>query len=294
MTDNSRTPERERPRQRLDDLRLPRSDANQEQEPAGPRARPAPGTRPEFVITEPARERSYNPAAEYLPPKPQKPRLAVFGGSFNPVHNGHLFLAGHLLRAGLADEILFIPAGLPPHKSTLDLAPADLRYGMLRLALAPFPEFSVSDIEIQQKERPSYTIETLDTLRVAFPERLLLFLMGTDSLAELHTWHRATELVNQFNFIIYPRPEADAPMTVTLAGRFGSRNAQKLRAAIIEAPLLPVTASAIRACYGEGTSVAGMLPEAVHAFIVQNRLYNAKPDGNAHGREHETASAGTA
>ena len=269
MADNSRTPEREHPR--------PTADA-----------------RPEFVITAPARERTYNPAPEYLPPKPQKSRLAVFGGSFNPVHNGHLFLAGHLLRAGLADEVLFIPAGLPPHKSTLDLAPAELRYSMLRLALAPYPEFSVSDIEVQQKERPSYTIETLDTLRVAFPGRMLLFLMGTDALAELHTWHRATELVNQFNFIIYPRPEAPAPMTVTLAGRFGSRNAQKLRAACIEAPLLPVTASAIRTCYGEGKSVAGMLPEAVHTFIVQNRLYNAKPDGNAHGREHEAAPAGHA
>lgn len=268
MADDSRPPPQDRPPRAAEPFRR-----------SGPEARG---------------ERPYNPAPEYLPPQPQKPRLAVFGGSFNPVHNGHLFLAGHVLRAGLADEVLFIPAGIPPHKPTADLAPGDIRYAMLRAALAPFPEFSVSDIEIQQRDRPSYTIETLDTLRIAFPEHVLLFLMGTDCLVELHTWQRAAELVNQFSFIIYPRPGADAPMTVTLAERFGLRNALKLRAALIEAPLLPVTASEVRSCCGEGKSVAGMVPETVHAHIQQHRLYNLKTDGDAHGRQQEAGPAQTA
>lgn len=223
-----------------------------------------------------ARDRAYNPAPEFLPPKPVRRRLAVFGGSFNPVHNGHLFLAGHIVRAGLADEVLFVPTGIPPHKTSEDLAAGEHRYSLLRAALLPYREFSVSDIEVQRQDRPSYTIETMETLRLAFPEDDLIFLMGLDCLLELHTWHRATQLVNDYAFLVYPRPGFIPPKLVTLADSFGTRNAQKLLRAVIDAPLLPLKASEIRAFCAAGKTLAGLVPDPVRTYIIKNRLYGAR------------------
>lgn len=239
----------------------------------------------------PPESRDYNPPAEFLPPRPQRARLGIFGGSFNPVHNGHLFMAGHLLRAGLLDEVLFVPAGIPPHKPTAVLAPGPDRYAMLRAAIAPYPAFSASDIELQETERATYTFNTLDTLRHAFPERQILFVMGSDCLQELHTWYRATELVTLADFIIYPRPDAEPPALVELVERFGMKNAHKLRAAVLDAPLLPITASLVRQQRAAGRTLAGLVPPAVDEYLAQHRLYETRQPGVQHGSEAAADSA---
>ena len=227
---------------------------------------------------------SRQPEPDRLPPKPQGLRLAVFGGSFDPVHNGHLLLAGHLLRHNLADEVLFIPSGRQPHKPEGAQVPAEQRLAMLKTALAPFPAFSVSDIEIAKMPEPAYTFDTLETLRLAFPEHQLIFLMGADCLAELHTWHRATELAAHHEFLVYPRPGYEPPSLAELVGHFGTKAGRKLRAAILnDAPVLPVSASEIRALCAQGKCLAGLLPEAVIAHIQQQELY-----GHPKPRERRT------
>jgi nicotinate-nucleotide adenylyltransferase len=239
----------------------------------------------------PAKRRAIrsDPPPELLPPQPVRTRLAVFGGSFNPVHNGHLALASHILRAGYADEVLFVPAGVPPHKPAQDLAPAKHRLAMLRAALAPFPEFTVSDIEAREQETPSYTIDTLQTLHLAFPEPEILFLMGMDCLAELATWYRAPELVSQFQFLIYPRPGCAPPKTADLAEPFGNRNAVKLTNSIIDAPLLLVAASAVREWLAASKNIAGLVPESVLAYIRNNQLYgSSNPKRNPHARNQDS------
>jgi nicotinate-nucleotide adenylyltransferase len=215
------------------------------------------------------------PAPDMLPPKPGRTRLAVFGGSFNPVHNGHLFLAGEVIRRGLADEVIFVPAGIPPHKPCDGLLPGAVRLALLEEAVKPFPEFSVSDIELQQPDTPSYTITTLDMLRAAFPGREISFLMGMDCLAELHTWHRAEELAAQFSFLVYPRPDVAVPKAPELADRFGNRNALKLLAGVMDAPLLPISSSQIRTLCAEGKSLAGLVPADVIRLIGEQKLYAA-------------------
>ena len=215
------------------------------------------------------------PAPEMLPAKPVRTRLAIFGGSFNPVHNGHLSLAGHIIREGLADEVLFVPSGIPPHKPCEGLVPGADRLAMLTEAVKLFPQFSVSDIELLRPDVPSYTISTLDMLRAAYPEKEIYFLMGMDCLAELHTWHRAPELVSQFNFIIYPRPGVAQVKLPELGDLFGGRNANKLTAAVIDAPLLPVAATAIRALCATGKPLAGLVPEGVIRYIEEHKLYGA-------------------
>lgn len=210
-------------------------------------------------------------------PLARNPKLAIFGGSFDPVHNGHLFLAGELIRRKLADEVLFVPAAQPPHKVNDEVTPAEMRLEMLNRAIEPYPEFSTSDIEIQRKGELSYTVKTLQTLDGILSDYELHFLMGMDSLVNLHSWHRATELVNRFNFMIYPRANITPPTFATLAEFFGRRNAQKLMDSIIDAISLPIAARDIRELTVSRKSTAGMLPQSVQTYIKENKLYNKRP-----------------
>ena len=205
---------------------------------------------------------------------PSEPtRLAVFGGSFDPVHNGHLLIAQAVVDTGAAGEVLFVPAGIPPHKEPCGLTPPEHRHAMLRVALAPYEAFSLSDIETRKTDGPSYTIDTLATLSRAFPGPHLLFLMGMDSLAQLHTWYRATELVHRFEFLVYPRPDVTQPSFATLAGRFGQRDAWKLLDSIIPAPLVAIAATAIRTRSRAGESIAELVPAPVAEYIRDHNLY---------------------
>lgn len=222
-----------------------------------------------------------------LPPA-RRPRLAVFGGSFDPVHNGHLFVAGEVIRGGHADQVLFVPARHPPHKLNLHLAPSEHRLNMLRTALAPFAAFSVSDIELNHDAPTAFTIETMATLSQAFAEHVVLFLMGMDSFAELHKWHQAAELVNRYEMLIYPRPGVVCPAFAELAGHFGARNARRLLNCVLDISAVPMDATSIRADLAAGRSLAGLLPESVHTYIQTHALYGIRPrDTDRPGRRQE-------
>lgn len=220
---------------------------------------------------------------EKLPPQVPRPRLAVFGGTFNPVHMGHLWLAGTVLRQNLADEVLFVPAGVPPHKPVAEITAGTHRLEMLRAALAAWPAFSVSDIELQNPEQLSYTYDTLHVMTRAFPDHSLTFLMGLDCLHDLASWHRAQELVSQFNFIIIPRPGVTAPNFVDLADVFGGKNARKLLASVVEIPPLAISASEVRMVCASGKVPVGLVSEPVWAYIQEHGLYGVKPTRRTHG-----------
>ena len=208
-----------------------------------------------------------------LGPTSRKPRLAVFGGSFDPIHNGHLFIAGEIIRRGLVDEVLFVPANTPPHKPVRYVSPAAMRLAMLQEVLEPYAEFSVSDIEVQRTEAPSYTFETMHMLAGIFPDHELSFLMGMDSLRELHQWHRAVELVSRFDLLIFPRPEVREPAFAELSGHFGPRRARALVNAILDMPSIPISATRIRAAVAAGQNLAGLVPDSVRTFIERQELY---------------------
>jgi nicotinate-nucleotide adenylyltransferase len=203
----------------------------------------------------------------------RKPRLALFGGTFDPVHNGHLFIAGEILRLNLADELLFIPARIPPHKLDQPLSDPQARMEMLQLALEPYPEFGISDIELNREAGPSYTIETMEVLAAAFPGHDLCFVMGMDSLAELHLWYQATELVGKHRLLVYPRTGVAAPPLATLTARFGPRNARKLLNSVLGTPTFPVSATRVRELAAAGQSLAGLVPASIDAYIREHKLY---------------------
>jgi nicotinate-nucleotide adenylyltransferase len=209
-------------------------------------------------------------------PVAKVPRLAVFGGSFDPVHNGHLSLAQAVVDAGLADEVLFIPARRPPHKHGRDLSDGRHRVEMIRLTLDTHPAFSVSDIEMERGEGFSYTFDTLSVLRQVFPDHDLFFLMGMDSLRELHGWHKAGELVQHFEFIVYPRPGVSCPSLAELSDRFGSRNGRRLLdAAKAGLPPFAFSATEVREACARGADLSRYCPDVVCRYIAAHGLYAA-------------------
>ncbi|MFW5996586.1 MAG: nicotinate-nucleotide adenylyltransferase [Verrucomicrobiota bacterium] len=219
------------------------------------------------------------PATSYLPDTTSRqPRLAVFGGSFDPLHNAHLFIAGEIIRRELADEVLFVPAKQPPHKESVKLTDAETRLKMLYNTLSFYPDFAVSDIEVIREET-SYTYDTLHLIAAAYTESDISFVMGGDSLAELHQWYRATELVQTFPLIIYPRPGFSMPSYAELAHRFGYKNARKLLDSVLDIHGFPVTATGVRELATRKMSLAGLVPESVQNFIVEYELYNQPQEG---------------
>jgi nicotinate-nucleotide adenylyltransferase len=202
-------------------------------------------------------------------------RLAVFGGSFDPIHNGHLSLAQALVDAGLAEEVLFVPALRPPHKSGRELSEGRHRLEMIRLTLESHPAFSVSDIEMERGDGFSYTFDTLSVLRQVFPEHALFFLMGMDSLRELHGWHKAGELVQHFDFVVYPRPGVSCPSLAELSDRFGSRNGRRLLDSVKAGlPQFAFSATEVRDACARHSDLSRYCPEAVCRYIADQGLYS--------------------
>ena len=218
------------------------------------------------------------PDTSHLPGEPaKKPKMAIFGGSFDPLHNAHLFIAGEIIRRRLAEEVLFVPARQPPHKTGVQLTPAELRLEMLQKTLQHYGQFGVSDIEIG-KEETSYTYHTLEMLSAAYPEHDITFVIGADSLQELHEWYEATELVNRYRFLIYPRPGITMPAYSRLAQHFGYKNARKLQDAIINTHGMAISATEIRQLANQNGNLAGLVPETVQAFISDHNLYTEEQE----------------
>lgn len=192
-------------------------------------------------------------------------RIGIFGGTFNPVHFGHLYVAEAVRSHAGLDRIIFIPTGNHPFKQQQDIAPAADRLAMLNLAIADNPFFEISDIEIR-RDGNSYTVETLEYFHQAGSrnQQELFFLMGADNLGDFSRWKS---------------PERIAQLCRILAfGREGSSlgdipDALKDRFERIELPLFNISATTIRRRIRAGHSVRYMLPLAVQQYIVENQLY---------------------
>lgn len=206
-------------------------------------------------------------------PVSRHPRIAVFGGSFDPIHNGHVTVAREAIRQDLADEVMFVPANQPPHKPDIKLISSKHRMAMLELIVSGNRGFSVTDVELQDEGDTSYTIDTLETLQRAFPDYDLVFIIGMDSLTQLHTWHRASELVHKFDFIVYPRPGYLMPSFSELSVNFGAKLATKLGNSVVDIEPIDIAATEIREMIGKKRSAVDLLPQEIVDYIQDNKLY---------------------
>lgn len=196
-------------------------------------------------------------------------KYGILGGTFDPPHNGHLKIAAAARSAlGLA-QIVFIPAGQPPHKLDDPVSPAATRLAMLELALARHPDFVISRLELL-RAGPSYTVDTLRELHQTLGDDAeIYFIMGMDSLQNFHTWHQPQEIVKLCKLAVLRRPGFDVDLD-TLEKQVPGATASVV---IIPGPEFDISASEIRARVRRGESIRGLVPPAVAAFIKTNRLY---------------------
>ena len=203
---------------------------------------------------------------------PESPKLGVFGGSFDPVHLGHLGIAEEARGKFALDSVIFVPAANPPHKGGRTLAPAPDRMEMVRLAIAGNPRFAASDVELH-RDGPSYTIDTLQEMQSLHPGARLFFIVGADSLAELDRWHRAAELVRRFDFVIVGRPGVSPIGRAALVAAFGEACAVRLEASFLQTEPYNISATEIRRRVAAGESIRYLVPLAVERYILRTGLY---------------------
>jgi nicotinate-nucleotide adenylyltransferase len=188
-------------------------------------------------------------------------RLALYGGTFDPVHHGHLILAREALEQLSLDRVIFIPAGHSPHKLARTPSPAALRLAMLAKAIADEPRFVLDDAELNQPG-PSFSIDTVERISAEFPGAKLHYLIGADNLRELHTWRRIEDLRRLAQFVVFGRGADAADATYDF-------------------PSLPrridISATDIRARVARGASIRYLIPEPVRSIIADHHLYQEPP-----------------
>ena len=184
-------------------------------------------------------------------------RIAIFSGSFNPIHNGHLAIAHEVLTQGAADELWFLVSPQNPLKKNIRLFPETDRLEMVKLAIGNEPGMKASDFEFHLP-RPTYTINTLEKISEKYPEHQFKLLIGGDNLIIFHKWVEHKRIIDEFGLIVYPRPDFD---TESLP-KFPNTT-------IITAPLINLSATEIREKLVKGESITGMVPEKVADFLQQ-------------------------
>jgi nicotinate-nucleotide adenylyltransferase len=215
-------------------------------------------------------------------------RAGVFGGTFDPVHYGHLVVAEEVYVTLQLAEMVFVPTGQPPHKTKEAVAAAEHRLAMLELAIASNPHFTISRVDLD-RPGPSYTVDTLRLLRKQWGEETAIyFVIGGDSLEELLRWRDPVGILEQLTYLVTVRRpgynESEEYYDLLEARLPGL----KQRLLVVEAPQFEISATDLRLRVAEGRPIKYQTPESVESFIVQYGLYRQKLDGSEREEAHDT------
>ncbi|MGH2615649.1 MAG: nicotinate-nucleotide adenylyltransferase [Thermomicrobiales bacterium] len=200
------------------------------------------------------------------------PRIGVLGGTFDPVHNGHLHIARELREALALDRVIWVPAGRPPHKAGQIVSSDRDRLQMLELALAGSPVDEISTIDID-RHGPSYTADTLELLNEQLAPGTLYFLMGEDSLRDLPTWHDPDRILRVAELAVAARPGVDADLE-TVAITIPTLHS---RIHVVPTKEVPYSSSDIRNRVQNGEPISALVPPAVARYIHEHGLYTRHP-----------------
>lgn len=201
-------------------------------------------------------------------------RVGIFGGTFDPVHQGHLILAEQSREQGQLDQVWFVPAPHPPHKDDRIITRFEQRVEMLALALAGNPAFQISEIE-KERSGPSFTVDTVAELQHRHPEHVYYLLVGSDSLNDIHKWHEPLRLLQQAGLMVRERPGHPLPTAEVVRARLGCPADTPLRLEVIHTPLIEISSSDLRSRAAQGRSLRYFLPRAVETYIHEKRLYRS-------------------
>jgi nicotinate-nucleotide adenylyltransferase len=181
--------------------------------------------------------------------------IGIFGGTFDPIHNGHLILARDAVEQLSLEELLFIPAALSPHKLGQSPSTADVRVEMIRAAIEGEPQLCFDTLELE-RPAPSYTIDTIEALRTREPGAQFIYLIGEDNVARLSTWHRFDELKKMVQFVVLDRTGVKTEHPFPTVRRH-----------------IDISASDIRNRVARGQSIRYLVPPAVEEIIRRRQLY---------------------
>lgn len=199
-------------------------------------------------------------------------RIGIFGGSFNPVHNGHLVMAQDALEHFGLSRVILMPAAQPPHKPSPVLAPAADRLEMLRLAVEGDPRFEVSDDEIQ-RGGISYTVDTVQRLCDRYPQARLHLIVGGDSLFELHTWKDIRTILDRCEVVTVARPGFSAGACDPAQLNLPEPWPRILLANVVTGHLVEISSTELRQRLARGQSIRYLVPEAVERYIQTRALF---------------------
>ena len=189
-------------------------------------------------------------------------RLGILGGTFDPIHLGHLRMAQVVSEKMKLEKVIFVPSYLPPHKSGLGISPPDIRLKMVQLAAKTNPCFEVSAFEVERQGK-SYSIDTVRHFARSFPKAKLFFIIGYDAFTGLHEWKAIDEILKIVKFVVVNRP-----------GNFKNRHSIQHHSIIM--PGMDTSSSSIRQLVRQGKSIRYLVPEMVREYIEKNGLYKSQ------------------
>jgi nicotinate-nucleotide adenylyltransferase len=206
-------------------------------------------------------------------------KIGVMGGTFDPIHHGHLVAASEVAHRFGLDEVIFVPTGQPWQKSERTVSRSEDRYLMTVVATASNPRFTVSRGDVD-RDGPTYTVDTLQDLAVKFPDDELFFITGADALEQILSWHRADEMFRLAHFVGVTRPGFE------LDGDHLPRGAVSL----LEVPAMAISSTACRERVAAGEPVWYLVPDGVVQYIAKRGLYRRRPQGAVLGPTEHVAS----
>ena len=193
---------------------------------------------------------------------PKRPRVGVMGGTFDPIHNGHLVAASEVAQHFALDEVVFVPTGHPYQKT--DVTSSEHRYLMTVVATAANPTFTVSRVDID-RDGPTYTIDTLSELRAQRPDAELFFISGADAVAQILDWKDASELFALAHFVAVTRP----------GHRLNVSGLPEHNVSLLEVPALAISSTDCRSRVNRGFPVWYLVPDGVVQYISKHHLYRS-------------------
>jgi len=208
--------------------------------------------------------------------KKEKPlKIGIMGGTFNPIHFGHLLIAEQLRELIKADKVLFIPCSIPPHKTKKELTEKKHRFHMVELAVENNPYFEACDIEIKQ-DKKSYTIDTIKELTKIYKSSSFYFFIGEDNLLELSTWKEIKKLMSLCSLVIARRFLSPQELNYLFKEKnkfFDDNTVNKLTNSIVDTTVIDISSSEIRQKIVNNKSIKYLVPDKIAEYIKKNRLY---------------------
>jgi nicotinate-nucleotide adenylyltransferase len=201
-----------------------------------------------------------------------KPRIGIFGGTFDPVHLGHLIMAEQCRETGELDEVWFIPAARPPHKQDRPLTSFAQRAEMLALAIAGMPAFRVNELE-KERAGPSYTADTLAELHRLHPQNDFALLLGSDCLPDLPEWHQPERILELAELLIYARPSWPVLTAESLRESLRLSENTPFRMRWVPGPSVDIASRDLRQRAAQRRSLRFLVPRAVECYIEEKKLY---------------------